>query len=272
MNFIRMNPIGKACLVFSIILLLPCCRNKLKKMKKNKIFQNSTINALAEGLYEGDISFGELKKHGDTGLGTFQHLDGEMIGLDGVFYQVNSKGKVLEVADDMLTPFSIVCFLDKTNKIEYQVPQGLNFSEVEEFIKKEMETGVEMSANYIYYFRIDGVFSRLKLRSVPKQKNGTRLVEVIPHQTVFNYNDLKGTMVGFFFPDYMRGLNVAGFHFHFISDDRKKGGHVLDFVIQEGNMVVNEKSDFDLQLPKIPGFGNMDLTQTNESELDTIER
>lgn len=47
------------------------------------LYQVSTINALLEGIYDGDTSYGELKQHGDFGIGTFSGLDGGMIELDG---------------------------------------------------------------------------------------------------------------------------------------------------------------------------------------------
>lgn len=47
------------------------------------LFQASTIGALLDGAFEGDLSFAELAGHGDLGLGTLNHLDGEMIATGG---------------------------------------------------------------------------------------------------------------------------------------------------------------------------------------------
>lgn len=73
------------------------------QMHKGSLFQASTINALVEGINEGDTTVKELKKHGDFGIGTFDDLDGEMIELDGKFYQIKSDGHAYPVKDSMKT-------------------------------------------------------------------------------------------------------------------------------------------------------------------------
>src|SRR5580704_8009324 len=72
------------------------------------LFQVSTSTALVQGVYDGVVRIGDLKQHGDFGLGTFDGLDGEMLALDGHFYQVQSSGKVSESADDAKVPFAVV--------------------------------------------------------------------------------------------------------------------------------------------------------------------
>src|SRR5215208_3653463 len=72
------------------------------------LFQTSTIDALLEGSYEGDVSFAELGARGDFGLGTLDALDGEMVCLDGSFYQVKSDGRAYPVDGDARTPFAVV--------------------------------------------------------------------------------------------------------------------------------------------------------------------
>src|ERR671930_2553468 len=69
------------------------------------LFQASTIGALLEGAFEGDVTFAELAERGDLGLGTLNALDGEMIALDGGFYQARVDGSVRAVAVDERTPF-----------------------------------------------------------------------------------------------------------------------------------------------------------------------
>jgi acetolactate decarboxylase len=73
-------------------------------------WQNSTIDALLDGNYDGDVTFDELRKHGDFGLGTFDALDGEMLAVGGAFYQVRSNGNVHRVDPKQLTPFSVMTF------------------------------------------------------------------------------------------------------------------------------------------------------------------
>ena len=51
---------------------------------------------------------GELKQHGDTGIGTFEGLNGEMIVLDGTVYQAVADGSALvEAAKGDGTPWHV---------------------------------------------------------------------------------------------------------------------------------------------------------------------
>ena len=158
------------------------CRNgaagKVNVESRDMLYQVSTIDALLNGLYYGIQTFGQLEQHGDMGLGTFADLDGEMVGLDGAFYQVKMDGKAYRVADDMLTPFSCVTFFD--NDIEQEVPAGTGYSDLEAFID-----GLLPTENIFYAVMIEGRFSHMKTRSVPAQeKPYPPLAEVTPHQDI----------------------------------------------------------------------------------------
>ncbi len=77
--------------------------------------------------------------------------------------------------------------------------------------------------------RIDGHFKSVKVRSVPRQEKPYQgLEDAVKHQTEFQLKNVSGTLVGFRFPHYMDGVNVPGYHFHFITADKKAGGHALD--------------------------------------------
>ena len=76
--------------------------------------------------------------------------------------------------------------------------------------------------------RLDGRFEFVRARSVPPQSPPYRpLTEVVLEQHVFELTDVAGTMLGFRFPDYAEGIEVSGYHLHFLTDDRRRGGHVL---------------------------------------------
>jgi len=75
-----------------------------------ELYQTSLISALIAGLYEGEMTYGEIRKHGDFGLGAFNDLDGEMVGFDGTFYQLRSDGSARPVAVDQKTRFAVVTF------------------------------------------------------------------------------------------------------------------------------------------------------------------
>src|SRR6188472_130093 len=185
------------------------------------LFQASTIGALLEGAYEGDLSFDELAEHGDFGLGTLNGLDGEMIALDGGFYRADVDGMVGEVGGAERTPFAVVTRFEPEIDLKVEGPfehEGL-LSRLDELIPPGAATCA---------IRLDGRFELVRARSVPRQSPPYRpLTEVVLEQHVFELENVEGTMLGFRFPDYAEGLEVSGYHLHFISGDRTRGGHVL---------------------------------------------
>lgn len=238
----------------------------MSRISNHKAFQNSTINALIEGDYEGNISFKDLKKHGNFGLGTFHNLDGEMIGFDGMFYQIKSDGSIKTVSDEQRSPFSIVTnFCTNT---EINLTNKGDYNSIKKFINQQLP-----SLNYIYAFRIDGTFSNVITRSVPPQEAPIRLVDVMPNQRIFAYKEvIKGVMVGFYFPAFMQHINVTGFHFHFLSEDKTKGGHVLNFNTETVTLKIQQITEFQIILPQTYKFANTNLMRSTEDELNTIER
>jgi acetolactate decarboxylase len=94
----------------------------------------------------------------------------------------------------------------------------------------------------------------------------------VKNQTVFDFDDIDGTIVGVWFPDYMAGVNVAGFHLHFIADDHQRGGHLLDFSAADLTTAIDETDNFYLVLPGGDAFGRADIGKTNETAVGIIER
>lgn len=230
------------------------------------MYQTSTINALLEGVYDGDITFHTLKEHGDFGLGTFQALDGEMIALDGHFYQIKSDGRVYPVDASMKTPFAVVTFFDpdQTTFIDKQ----LDFKELEGYLDSILPT-----ENIFYAIKLEGTFSYSKARSVPRQtKPYPPLAEAAKHQKIFEFHDVTGVIVGFRLPKYMEGINVPGYHLHFITDDRKAGGHLLACTIKNVHVEIDYTNDFYMVLPEKDDFYNVNLAKDNQKQIDKIEK
>ncbi|MGM0770445.1 MAG: acetolactate decarboxylase [Halobacteriota archaeon] len=239
----------------------------LDTIAEDVLYQVSTIDALLEGLYGGQMSIAELKLHGDTGLGTFDSLDGEMVIIDGDVYQIKADGIVYPVDDTATTPFAAVTYFESDSIIELN--EDINSSEVSLLIEEMVP-----SENLMYAIRIDGTFSKMTVRSVPAQEQPfPLLVDVIAaEQVVFELEDVEGTIVGFWLPYYVEGINVPGYHFHFIDSGREKGGHVLYYVIQEGTVHVDYTTGFELSLPESPDFMNADLKRDKGDELHTVEK
>jgi acetolactate decarboxylase len=210
------------------------------------VFQNSTIDALLDGNYDGEVSFEQLRRHGDFGLGTLNELDGEMLALGGEFYQIRSDGLVIPVAGETLTPFGVVTFFRP--EASHEIAGATTFKELQARLDS-----MRPSDGHAYAFRVDGRFASLRARSVPRQNRPyARLAEVVKGQSVFEMADVEGTLVGFWYPESMRHVNVPGYHFHFITTDRTAGGHVLDLTLASGRASVQSLPTVQIALPHHP--------------------
>jgi len=255
-----MKRVGFIFLLLLILLVSPV----MASAEREVVYQTSTIDALLAGLYDGKVSLAALKQHGDFGLGTFDRLDGEMVMLEDDIYQITADGAV-HLMTSGTTPFAAVTFFDKDRSAA--IGREKSFAELTAYLDRIIAT-----KNRFYAIRIDGYFKYIKARSVPAQsKPYPKLVEVTAHQTVFEFTDIKGTLVGLRCPYYVKGVNVPGYHFHFISDDRKRGGHVLDCVIERGLAMLDETSQFHLFLPKDTVFDAMDFEADGPGDLKKVE-
>jgi len=252
------------CIIFIAIFLSGCL---CLKKDKDCLYQYSVINALMEGVYDGEISCGSLKKQGDFGIGTFNRLDGEMIGIDGSFYQVKYDGTVCPIGDETLVPFAVVKFFKAEKKL-CLMKDEIDYEGLLKCIDSLLPSG-----NTFFAVRIDGKFSYVKARSVPSQsKPYPRLTEAVKKQSIFEFKNVKGSLVGFRFPEYMQGVNVPGYHFHFISEDRMSGGHLLDCRLEEVVVKIDRVDRSYLVLPDNKDFLSEDLTKGTREELLRAEK
>jgi acetolactate decarboxylase len=231
------------------------------------LFQASTIGALLQGAYDGDLSFAELAEHGDLGLGTLNGLDGEMIALDGRFYRADVDGTVGEVEAGTRTPFAVVTRFETTVDAEIEGPV-----EHEELLARLDELIPDGAASCA--IRLDGRFDLVKARSVPRQSPPYRpLTEVVAEQHVFELSDVAGTMLGFRFPEYVEGIEVSGFHLHFISEDRGRGGHVLGSRCDETLRVrLDPSSDLHVELPPGVELTDREVAAATHAAVELVER
>jgi acetolactate decarboxylase len=243
--------------IILIPLALVGCSNQEQQREveidRDVLFQASTLDALMVGAYDGDITYGVLKNQGDFGLGTFEGLDGEMVAVDGRFYQVKTDGKAYTVSDEALAPFAMVTYFDVD--IEAQPQEGLDYDELKGYID-----GILPSQNIFYAVKLDGEFEYVKARSVPAQeKPYPPLSDVIENQTIFEFNDVRGTMVGFWCPSYIEGINAPGYHLHFITADNSAGGHVLELRLGDVTVWIDDTTDLNMVLPDTEEFFQSDL-------------
>jgi acetolactate decarboxylase len=233
---------------------------------RETLYQVSTIDALMKGVYDGVQPISELKKHGDFGIGTFDALEGEMIVLDGKVYQAKADGVIYAVPDNATTPFATVSYFERD--ITVTINEPMNFS-----VFSTVMSGRLPSQNMIYAVRMHGTFPQMKVRAIPaQQKPYPTLTDAAKNQSVYTYTDSTGTVVGFYTPVFFKGLNVAGYHLHFLSDDRHTGGHILDFEVPANTTAEYDITPaFEMSLPTSGAFTGVDLSQDLSEELALVE-
>jgi acetolactate decarboxylase len=256
--------IAAVLLIASLISVAGC--SPAMQVDRDTIFQTSTIGALMKGIYEGQMTVGELRPYGDFGLGTFEALDGEMVELDGKFYQVKLDGSVYAVPDSIKTPFAAVTFFDNDKAVDLDRQLDLNG------LQSFMDTLLP-GVNLFYAVKIDGKFSYMKTRSVPPQvKPYPLLTDAIKDQQVLAFRDVEGTMIGFRCPPYIEGVNVPGYHFHFLDKVRKRGGHVLDCTTSNVTIVFDKTAGMIMELPDTTDFNMLNLGQGQPEGLKQVEQ
>ncbi len=232
---------------------------------KPEVTQVNTINSLLAGVYDGTMSLGELKTYGDFGIGTFDKLDGEMLLLNGTVYQIKGDGTVYTPANDVTTPFaSVVKFAPQTTFST----QNKSYTELCALLDS-----VAPNQNIFTAVMLTGEFEYMHTRSVPAQEKPYRpLVEVTKNQPEFTMNNVRGTVVGFRLPQYVSGVNVPGYHLHFVSDDKQCGGHILDFKLALAEAKIQNIYRFSMLLPEgSDDFAKVDLGKDRSEELHKVE-
>jgi acetolactate decarboxylase len=232
---------------------------------QHTLFQVSTSGALVQGIYERAVSSRFLLNYGDFGLGTFENLDGEMVVLEGAIYQVRSDGKVVNIVDDVGTPFAVVTHFiaDQDQTIE----SASSFEEITKICDRYRD-----SDNLFYAFNIDGHFAHIHTRAMKATLNGLPLAKAAAIQPEFEFADVSGTLVGIWAPQFSSALNIAGYHFHFLSDDRMKGGHLLECSGKNLRVRVDRLNDFHLSLPESEEFLRADLNKDTSKDLAYAEQ
>ncbi len=255
---------GRFRIGFCVILVFTLVQAQVKR--NDEIVQVSTIDALLRGIYDGEINIGQLLKSGNFGLGTFNSLDGEMVALDGVFYQIKADGNVYKASSSLKTPFAAVTFFETDIKVIYK--DTLDLSQ----LQKKIDSIIP-SVNYPYAVKVTGNIISATARSVPSQKPPYKpLVEVTKDQPTFPFTNIKGTLVGFRCPQYANGLNVPGYHLHLITKDRKAGGHLLSLIADSLIIEIDQSDSYRIMLPHDKEFLSADLTGGKEEELKKVEK
>jgi len=231
---------------------------------RHRVYQVSTSAALVQGVYEGAVSSRVLLANGDFGLGTFEHLDGEMVVLEGKIYQVHSDGSVQLRQDDFPVPFAVVSRFEAEES--FDVPAADSLAQLAQICDAHRE-----SDNLFYALRVDGVFEHMHTRAMKATSEGKGLAAAAKTQPEFHFDYIEGTLVCIWSPGYSSSFSVPGYHFHFISKDRSKGGHVLDCSAKALRAEIQVLSEYDVRLPETESFLTTDLAVDTTRDLQRAE-
>ena len=235
----------------------------------NKMYQVSTLQALALGYSKAVINVGELLQEGDTGLGTFEDVNGEMIVMDGRCFRADQDGNVSIVPPETGVPFAAVA--KSYGEQQFTIEDMADIESVRTELTRKIEE--RFGLNSMHIVKIDGVFEKVDARSeAPYRSHHVTLKEMLGKtQKAFLFENIKGSLVGVYFPDYMDGINMPGWHLHFLSEDRSKGGHVFDVSVRKGAAKVDKITNIYINLPKEAAFDTYSLKQDLEDEIKSVE-
>lgn len=239
-------------------------------MERVKMYQVSTLQALMLGYSRSVITVSELLEHGNIGLGTFEDVDGEMICLDGICYRATENGNVVVAPPEKGVPFSAVC--NMIGKRTFELGEFKNIDSLKVALNNLIEE--DFGLNSMHMVRIDGEFSLVDARSESPYRSMHVTLKTVLEQTqkAFCFEHIKGTLVCVYFPDYMDGINAAGWHLHFVSEDRKQGGHVFEISMKQGTGILDKISSIEIKLPEEPVFDTYSLKNASNNEIKQVEQ
>lgn len=231
-------------------------------MKKKNLFQQGTMQILSEGLLDGSISLEELMEHGDTGIGTGEGIDGELIILNGKGFKINHKGEGIQLGNSFEIAFADVHF---ENYEKFEQISTIDLDEYLADIKKRI-----LGENIFFSVKIYGEFEVIHTRSSKKStKPYPNIEKIANNQVEFYTENITGTILSYYSPLLYQGITVAGFHSHFIADDYTIGGHVISSKIKNASVYIQKFASFTQANPiQNNDYLNADLSDI--SKLDNI--
>lgn len=255
---IRLTPWESAVAIgafrlFFVVLAVSAAFLPAAAQDNDTITQYSTLDALSGGLYDGALTVGELSDFGDLGLGTFNGLDGEMIVVDGTVWRARHDGSLDIAPPGTETPFAAVTTFEVDD--ELALPDGLDMAGLAAILSERVG-----ASNTPVAVRIDGSFRSLTYRAPARQNEPyPPLVEALADQAVWTVNDVEMTLVGFWFPPWLAGVNAPVWHLHGISKDKAFGGHILDLVTDMGVASLDRSPALTIIMPTSPAFEALDI-------------
>lgn len=209
----------------------------------NHIWQIMPSMAFKTGLYGGVTTIAKARYHGNFGLGQFAALDGELIVHDGQFVRARADGSVKQADDADELCFAQLCFYEPTNFGD--APANVDKKSFGSILSQLLAY-----QNSFCAFRIMGTFAQVVPSAPPPMpKPYPRFDQVGPLRKSFPAENIAGCIVGYYSPVFMDEVGVAGYHFHFVSDNQKVAGHVDSFKLAKGRVDAARIDHFTITLP-----------------------
>jgi alpha-acetolactate decarboxylase len=163
--------------------------------------------------------------------------------------------------DDKELPFAMVAHLSTDRSLSINGLRG------KDSIRDNLLKLYPGATNRFIIFKITGHFDTLTARVVRGQQYpGQSLAELGDNQKVNKYEDVQGTVVGFWSPSFIDGISVGGLHAHFLSSDTTFGGHVLALEATGSvDLAADILNSFHLELPGTSEFDKATLEPGGEA-------
>jgi acetolactate decarboxylase len=217
------------------------------------LYNANTRSAYQAGYYLGSFSIGTILRHGDTGLGACDGNDGELVIDRGKAWRSDVHGVNHELNDDDTSPFATVVAWQSADR--FTVDQPMNRAEFDAAIGARLPLD-----NRIWALRVSGQFDRVTAGASARQHAPTRpLEEVMAEYSRHTWTDTAGSLIGFYGPPFLKGVDYVGFHYHWLSDDHQHGGHVFDYAPRSVVVEAQEVSSYTTELPASEDFYRLDL-------------
>jgi acetolactate decarboxylase len=204
----------------------------------SNLYQVGTFAAVLNGAVNGDANYQLLKQKGNFGLGTFNGITGEMVAYQGQFYHIGEKGVTTSVTDETKTPFAQVIQFNPT--IDFPLT---NIDNLKQLVDNLLP--IFKNQNRAYAVHIHGLINYLKLRGRTPRKPG----EPVPLEIPYEAQNVRGDLIGFYFPEHLLSLTAPGLHLHFLSEDRQHSGHVMDVLFNAATVELQPVTHLNLHIP-----------------------
>lgn len=233
-------------------------------LSNDAVTQFAVLDALLAGAYETGMPVADALAVGDFGIGCCDRLGGEVVIVDGQAYECTVDGPPTRMAGDDILPFVDVAPFPDASETRID---GLHLAGLTSRVE-----GLLLSRNLFHAVRIDGVMAEVRVRVTPRQHHPLPpLTDVTREQVETVLTEHSGTLVGFWAPQIYQGITVAGLHLHFLADDRRAGGHVLDVTVGAGELRIAAYARLDLHLPVDDVFLRTELTHDADHRIVAIE-